>query len=1425
VSGGGGGSVVSDTDEEDADDVVEVHAGGSGGGGGGGGSNRSSGRFRSDRGGDERTNALFRNVVQELDNIAEDEESSSSCNASTRGDVDGILGDGQAQQQQQQQQQQAQQPQQTNGASIGMGGTGATAEMARALLARAFSRTSGGGATVRGSRRGFPSRSGSVRFSRRTSGGSKGFYRDPGQVGEDHWRSLGASGPDLTPRELPAEWRNSNASGASRDNEAASPPVDPKAPALGLVGGTLFSTTSSERDQSRHRRNKSNESAASMATDAASMAEGAAATAAASALLYGSSRRAMTSGWSSRSVGDLSRLSSFTTRGNALSTGGRGSAPRLQLSEHGVIPLLEASVTGNGELEELVNDLRKTSRDEHVRALIRYVCSPALNSDGSGGGTNGGAGGAGSIGNAAAGGSAGAGGSGHFQPSSASSPSAGEAGPAEIALKRFGLQIIRAVIATAPPAGDGAEGLPGMWQAGGGADGDGGVSTNAGRRGREVDEEARRLDRERAGRQQQQERIAGLGGGSTILLFVGGLRTSSTRDTAADAFLLAVEMLKGGNKRVQEHFFAVLRDSRQDERFFEAVTNFAEQRVRQMAAADSVSEPSFSGHQGGSGRVGQQDRQDPAQARWKQQHHHGWWKAERPQRPPRRARGGSFDGDAGSGRIGRIGSRASLPSSHGSSVAPSVSSHELDLSGAASRPAPRPGMLRRFFSRTFFELNPELRVRFAAFRLESKTAPRSPWEERRPRAGIFFGLGKQASQARDVYGAGRERSMSFVVEARSSPQQHLGDSYGAPFVFPFRLFPTCCPSQRLKQTEQDEVSSLSALMEFLRLLCENHYLEMQDYMRTQPDNMRSYNLVTEVCTLLQGLEWVVLDDVRYWGIDSTNIGLAYTVVRTLVEFAQGNEENKMAIATPSLSASINDLFWERFDGLGGHSGGTAETSPAGLKHQGFVLLYSLIEGCHEPSVFSTLLHTLDFEAILGVLQDARETYALASRDYRTKERRYFKLRRAKWRAILVLKRWRRKLAAATEEFKASEERWRAARRGYSTPVLFLRALLDGGRVDNPEICAVEETRQAISSRSEARSRFKFFLTEWEGSLRSIEIKRGGRLEKMYFVVPDWCRVHWKKTPVAEMRELMKRRCAKATSSPGWKLLRFYQQGEGMLSQMAYLHTLQATSLHVITVHEVKWSVLTFVLALTINVCDIVGSSQEQREEGGTRLGNRVYTAGTAIGVGHLVISCLRLVAFMYNRQQKWLFERRLPDLTFLRGLLRLDPEGAGHTRRGAKKNTPSTEVPIASSIPMVMSQSQSYRGLAEVGGPASVAAGPAANIGASSSQAEPRGGRVDLGGTPTGGGGAGRLDEGVDMTNSIGSAHSAGRRRAALKQGVQGGVATLTRLAKEISYESYQDSSRGSFTMSAFSSNRSSTDSEDSEEEQMRAGRGGGGAG
>lgn len=43
-------------------------------------------------------------------------------------------------------------------------------------------------------------------------------------------------------------------------------------------------------------------------------------------------------------------------------------------------------------------------------------------------------------------------------------------------------------------------------------------------------------------------------------------------------------------------------------------------------------------------------------------------------------------------------------------------------------------------------------------------------------------------------------------------------------------------------------ATLAALVESLRLLCVNHYFEMQDYMRTQPDNLRSYNMVRTYAT-------------------------------------------------------------------------------------------------------------------------------------------------------------------------------------------------------------------------------------------------------------------------------------------------------------------------------------------------------------------------------------------------------------------------------------------------------------------------------------------------------------------------------------------------------------------------------------------------
>lgn len=140
------------------------------------------------------------------------------------------------------------------------------------------------------------------------------------------------------------------------------------------------------------------------------------------------------------------------------------------------------------------------------------------------------------------------------------------------------------------------------------------------------------------------------------------------------------------------------------------------------------------------------------------------------------------------------------------------------------------------------------------------------------------------------------------------------------------------------------------------------------------------------------------------------------------------------------------------------------------------------------------------------------------------------------------------------------------------------------------------------------------------------------------------------------------------------------------------------------------------------------------------------------------------------------------------------------------------------SSPMVIShsQSQSRRGFAGLAGPLDTTAGGDGD------------GRGRVGAE-----GSGAAEDG---TSSVGNSRSGrGRRRAAVKHGVQASVA---RLARDRSNDSYNDSvngrgggggggswlgSRGGGSLSSCAGSSSDSDSEDSEEEQMRAGGGGGG--
>ena len=69
------------------------------------------------------------------------------------------------------------------------------------------------------------------------------------------------------------------------------------------------------------------------------------------------------------------------------------------------------------------------------------------------------------------------------------------------------------------------------------------------------------------------------------------------------------------------------------------------------------------------------------------------------------------------------------------------------------------------------------------------------------------------------------------------------------------------------------------VLELLRLMCEGHHVEMQEYIRTQPHQVTSHDLVTEVYLFLLALEPE---------LDGTNVDQALKALETLTELVQGN---------------------------------------------------------------------------------------------------------------------------------------------------------------------------------------------------------------------------------------------------------------------------------------------------------------------------------------------------------------------------------------------------------------------------------------------------------------------------------------------------------------------------------------------------------
>ncbi|KAK2143255.1 hypothetical protein LSH36_859g02036 [Paralvinella palmiformis] len=106
-----------------------------------------------------------------------------------------------------------------------------------------------------------------------------------------------------------------------------------------------------------------------------------------------------------------------------------------------------------------------------------------------------------------------------------------------------------------------------------------------------------------------------------------------------------------------------------------------------------------------------------------------------------------------------------------------------------------------------------------------------------------------------------------------------------------------------KNTEVDYGSAdqdqIQLVLRILAMLCDGQNSDLQNYLRDQPDNPKSFDVLSDVTALIGSV---------YSCIDSSNIDLVIQTYDTLIEFASGNQANRMVLITNKIIDTINYIL-------------------------------------------------------------------------------------------------------------------------------------------------------------------------------------------------------------------------------------------------------------------------------------------------------------------------------------------------------------------------------------------------------------------------------------------------------------------------------------------------------------------------------------
>ncbi|XP_078335085.1 inositol 1,4,5-trisphosphate-gated calcium channel ITPR2-like [Crassostrea virginica] len=176
---------------------------------------------------------------------------------------------------------------------------------------------------------------------------------------------------------------------------------------------------------------------------------------------------------------------------------------------------------------------------------------------------------------------------------------------------------------------------------------------------------------------------------------------------------------------------------------------------------------------------------------------------------------------------------------------------------------------------------------------------------------------------------------------------------------------TVIPEPEVKEEEESleyrNDGYIELVLKVMARMCDGQNHQLQDYLREQPDNVKSFNIIGEVTRFL---------NVVYSNINGKNIDLVIQLFETMNEFTAGNQDNRVVIFDNKIIDYINFIL----------RAAEFQSCPTekvlGLRESIANLILSLIEenGPGKTDISLEVKDTLDKKAIIGLMTECYEMH-------------------------------------------------------------------------------------------------------------------------------------------------------------------------------------------------------------------------------------------------------------------------------------------------------------------------------------------------------------------------------------------------------------------------------------------------------------------